>query len=96
MVYDAPLWDSEQFKEANRDYISRIERDDMDAIYDAVLDTLFVEIDGPKEALTEHFIDNIMVRIDPETLQIVGFEMSRDENWALFSMNQFCENYTRS
>ena len=35
----------------------------------------FLEIGGPKEALSEHLVDNVMVRIDPETLEIVGFEV---------------------
>ncbi|MCI0438209.1 MAG: DUF2283 domain-containing protein [Chloroflexi bacterium] len=75
MAQDTFLFDSERFKEANRDYIDRIETEGLTAIYDATLDTLFVEIGGPKEALTEHIVDNIMVRIAPDSLQVVGFEI---------------------
>lgn len=75
MAQDTFQYDPERFKEANRDYISRIEREGLSAIYDATLDTLFLEIGGPKEALTEHVLDNIMLRIDPETLEIVGLEI---------------------
>ena len=67
--------DQEQFREAHRDYIKRIEKDGLKAIYDATLDTLFIEIGGPKEALTEHLVDNIMIRIDPASLEVVGFEI---------------------
>jgi hypothetical protein len=47
----------------------------VDIVYDAPLDTLFVEIGGPKEALSEHVVDNIMVRVEPDTLEIVGVEI---------------------
>ena len=36
------LWD------ANRDYIDRLERDGIDLLYDATLDTLFIEFGGPQ------------------------------------------------
>lgn len=67
--------DPDKLWQANADYIERIERDGVSVVYDATLDTLFIEFGGPKEALSEHAKDNIMLRIDPETLQIVGYEI---------------------
>ncbi len=67
--------DPDRLWEANKDFVDRIERDGVYVIYDSMLDTLFVEFGGPKEALSEHGVDNIMVRIDPDTLQMVGFEI---------------------
>ena len=67
--------DPDKFIDANRDYIDRIEREGIYAVYDSTLDTLFVEFGGPKEALSEHAVDNLMIRIDPQTLHIVGFEI---------------------
>lgn len=67
--------DSEGFKKANCDYVDRIERDGMDVVYDATLDTLFIEVGGPQQALSEHLVDNIMIRIDPGTLEVVGAEI---------------------
>jgi hypothetical protein len=75
MALDTLQFDAGKFKDANRDYIARIEREGLFAIYDATLDTLFLEIGGPKEALTEHVWDNVMVRIDPDTLEVVGLEI---------------------
>jgi hypothetical protein len=75
MARDTLQFDAGKFKDANRDYIARIEREGLVAIYDAALDTLFLEIGGPREALTEHVWDNVMVRIDPETLEVVGLEI---------------------
>jgi hypothetical protein len=75
MAQDTLHFDSAEFKDANRDYITRIEQEGLFAIYDATLDTLFLEIGGPKEALTEHVWDNVMVRIDPETLEVVALEI---------------------
>ena len=75
MEQDTYQFDPEQFNEANKDYLDRIKSQGLKAIYDATLDTLFLEIGEPREALTEHFVDNIMLRIDPKTLQVIGLEI---------------------
>jgi hypothetical protein len=67
--------DPDELLDANRQYIDRVEREGLYAVYDATLDTLFLEIGGPGEALSEHLVDNVMVRVDPETLHIVGLEI---------------------
>ena len=67
--------DPDKLLEANRDYLNRIERVGLRAVYVARLDTLFVEVGGPEEALSEYLVDNIMLRINPDTLQIVGLEI---------------------
>ncbi len=67
--------DPDKLLEANRDYMGRAEQDGVYLVYDATLDTLFVQFGGPREALSEHVVDNVMLRIDPETLEIVGFEI---------------------
>ena len=67
--------DPDKLLEANKDYLDRIERDGVNLVYDATLDTLFIEFGGPKAALSEHIVDNIMLRIEPDTLQIVGCEI---------------------
>jgi hypothetical protein len=68
-------FDSDQLNEANRDYLDRIKRVGLFAIYDSVLDTLFLEIGEPTEAINEHVADNIYVRVSPKTLQIVAIEI---------------------
>lgn len=75
MTQEICFIDPEELVDANRDYLERVEREGVQAIYDAKLDTLFVEFGGPKEALSEHLVDNIMLRVDPETLHIVGIEI---------------------
>ena len=75
MTQEIRFIDPDKVLEANRDYIDRIERDGLRAVYHAKLDTLFIEIGGPKEALSEHFVDNIMLRVEPDSLQIVGLEI---------------------
>ena len=67
--------DPDRLIEANKDYLERIEREGMRAVYDGTLDALFIEIGNLKEGLSEHLADNIMLRIDPDTLQIIGFEI---------------------
>ena len=67
--------DTKRFIEANKDYVKRIELEGLVMIYDATLDALFLEIGGPEKALTEPVIDNIMIRIAPATLEVVGLEI---------------------
>ena len=75
MTQEIRFIDPDRLIEANRDYLERIERDGLRAVYDSTLDTLFIEIGGPKEGLSEHLADNVMLRIDPDTLQIIGLEI---------------------
>ena len=67
--------DQEKFLAANRDYVARIEKEGVEVVYDATLDTLFVEFGGPKRAISQHLVDNILLRIDPITLEVVGCEV---------------------
>ena len=53
-----------------------MERDGVTLVYDGALDSLLLEFGGPKVALSEHLLDNMMARIDPDTLEIVGLEIT--------------------
>ena len=75
MTQEIRFIDQDRLLEANRDYLERIERDGFRAVYDGTLDTLFIEIGGAKEGLSEHLADNVMLRINPESLQIIGLEI---------------------
>ena len=75
MIQGIRFIDPQDLLDANKDYLERIERDGLQAVYDAKLDSLFVELGGPKEALSEHLVDNIMIRVEPDTLRIVGLEI---------------------
>ena len=75
MTQEIRFIDPDKVLEANWDYIDRMERDGVRAVYDSKLDSLFIEIGGPKEALNEHLVDNIMLRIEPESLEVVGMEI---------------------
>ena len=75
MTHQSRRIDPDKFLEANRDYIDRIEREGLFLVYDAALDTLFIEFGGPRAALSEHVVDNILLRIDPDTLHMVGVEI---------------------
>lgn len=68
--------DPVKFFEANKDYLERMQRDGLYGSYDSALDILFLEIgEKTKEAITDPVADNLMVRIDPGTLEIVGLEV---------------------
>ena len=75
MTQEIRFIDPQELLDANMDYLERIELEGLQATYVAKLDTLFVEFGGPKEALSEHLVDNIMLRVEPDTLQIVGVEI---------------------
>ena len=75
MTQEMRFIDPDRLLDVNQDYMERIERDGLRAVYDGTLDTLFIEIGGPKEGLSEHLADNVMLRIDPESLQIIGLEI---------------------
>ena len=68
--------DPVKFFEANKDYLERMQRDGVFAAYDSALDILFLEIgEKTREAITDPVADNLMVRIDPGSLEIVGLEV---------------------
>ena len=60
---------------ANQDILIRIEQRGIDLLYDEVLDTLFIEIGGPMNAVNVHVNEDVMLRIDPKTLEVVAGEI---------------------
>ncbi len=60
---------------ANRDLLNQIEKRGVDVVYDDVLDTLFIEIGGPRRATNVHVDADIMLRIDPTTMEVVAAEI---------------------
>ncbi len=60
---------------ANRDIFSRIEQRGVYLVYDDVLDTLFVEVRGPRKAVNAPVDEYVMLRIDPVSLEVTGGEI---------------------
>ena len=75
MTNQGPLTNSNRLLEANRDILDRIQQFGMDVIYDDVLDTVFIEIGGPKKAFNVPIDEDIMLRIDPTTMEVVAAEI---------------------
>ena len=69
------LINADRLLAANRDIFGRIEELGLAAIYDDVLDTLFIEIGGPRKATNVHVDEDIMLRIDPTTMEVVAAEI---------------------
>ncbi len=67
--------DLKKLKEANAQYLVGLSPKQLGIVYDSTLDAFFVELNEPKEALTEHVIDNVLVRVDPESLRILDLEI---------------------
>jgi hypothetical protein len=79
------ILDGQKLLKANLDFRREIEREDVCLSYSAELDSLFIQFGQPLEALSEHVADNLMLRIEPDTLKIVGIEV-------LDFMNDFLPN----
>ena len=75
MTNQGPLINSNRLLEANRDILDRIQQFGMDVIYDDVLDTVFFEIGGPRKATNVPIDEDIMLRIDPTTMEVVAAEI---------------------
>ena len=60
---------------ANRDLHKQIEKRGVNVVYDDVLDTLFIEIGGPRKATNVHVDEDIMLRIGPTTMEVVAAEI---------------------
>lgn len=63
-------------RKANRDLRERMESSQIDIGYDAEFDMLLITIGAPQEAITEEIDDQLYVRLDPESLKIVGFTVT--------------------
>jgi hypothetical protein len=72
MTYPEPV-DLEKVAEANFDILERLDKWGAGITYDEDSDVLLINIGHkPNEAITEHLIDTIYYRIDPDSLKIVG------------------------
>ncbi|MDA0733246.1 MAG: DUF2283 domain-containing protein [Chloroflexi bacterium] len=70
---DSQLIDYEAVGKANFDLLERLIGLGAEIAYDEDSDVLFITIGHePNEAVTEHLIDTIYYRIDPDSLKIVG------------------------
>ena len=69
------LINADRLLAANRDIFGRIKELGLAAIYDDVLDTVFFEIGGPRKATNVHIDEDVMLRIDPTTMEVVAAEI---------------------
>ena len=66
---------SNRLLEANKNIFDRIEQLGLDVIYDDVLDTVFFEIGGPRKAFNAPVDEDVWLRIDPTTMEVVAAEI---------------------
>ena len=67
--------DSNRVAAANTNILTCIKQRGVSLVYDRVLDTLFVEIGGPRKATNVPVDEYVMLRVDPVTLEVVGGEI---------------------
>jgi len=66
---------SREILEANADLEERLSRLSFSVSYDEEFDIFVLTIGEPTEAITEEVADGLQLRLDPETLKVVGFEV---------------------
>lgn len=67
--------DTEEIRRANFDLAERVEAEEVTLDYNPEADVLTITIGEPRPAITEPLFDDIMYRVDPDTLKIVGIEI---------------------
>ena len=68
-------FDHDRLLDANRDMVARMDREGLFVLYDDQLDTLFVDIGASRDGALEPIVDNLFVRVDPSSLEILGYEI---------------------
>jgi uncharacterized protein YuzE len=68
-------FDLEEFAKANMDLSERLFKEGVFIDYDEDADTLFLSIGEGAEAVSEHLVDGIYLRIDPSNLKIMGYTL---------------------
>ena len=74
--YRTVPFDRARFEAANGNLLGRIDREGLSLLYDDELDTLFVDLGTHKDGLLEPLAENVFARVEPETLALVGYEIT--------------------
>ena len=67
--------DADEISRVNFDLSDRIMAEGVTLDYNPEADLLTVTIGEPREAITEPLLDDVLYRVDPETMKIVGVEI---------------------
>lgn len=67
--------DASEVRLANQDFAQRLGVEEVTLDYNPEADVLSITIGTPTPAITEPAFDNLLYRVDPDTLRIVGFEI---------------------
>jgi hypothetical protein len=67
--------DAEQVNKGNTDITDRMLSEGLKFSYNSEADVLSIIIGAPRAAITEPLVDDIMYRVEPATLKIVGIEI---------------------
>ena len=67
--------DIEDIRRANFDLGERVESEELSLDYNPEADVLTITVGEPRSAITEPLLDDILYRVDPDTLKIVGIEI---------------------
>ncbi len=56
--------------------MGRMDREGFFVLYDDELDTLFVDIGDHRDGVLEPLADNLLARVDPGNLELLGYEIA--------------------
>ena len=68
-------FDHDRFLDANQDLVARMDSEGLFVLYDDQLDTLFVDIGVSRDGALEPLVDNLLARVDPSSLELLGYEI---------------------
>lgn len=69
-------FDRDLFLATNRNLMGRMDREGFFVLYDDELDTLFVDIGEHRDGVLEPLVDNLLARVDPGSLELLGYEIA--------------------
>jgi hypothetical protein len=74
--FRAAPFDNTRFIESNRDLVDRMTQQGLFVLYDDQLNTLFVDVGPHRDGVLEPLADNMSVRVDPSSLELLGYEVA--------------------
>jgi len=78
---------------ANKDVLKRFEREPITVSYDEEFDIFVMRLGDPAPAITEEVVDGLNLRLDPESLRFLAFEVLGFKRRFLKAHPEFCDLY---
>ena len=77
----------------NSDLAERLEASSLRVSYDEEFDIFMLTIGEPQPAITEEIVDGLQLRLEPDSLKLLGFEILRFKSRYLKANPEFAEHF---